>query len=79
MTLQEALTHADDMTTADRWSAFTSCGLHNIRALPRTSTGRDDGPPYVCPTCWTVFGAGSFRIWNPPVRPRQDHHPRVQA
>jgi hypothetical protein len=70
MTLHEALAHADAMTTADRWTAMTSCGLHHMRALSRTTTDRSDGPPYVCLTCWTVFGAGSCRIWNPAVRPR---------
>jgi predicted RNA-binding Zn-ribbon protein involved in translation (DUF1610 family) len=77
MTLDEALAHADAMTTGSRWAAFTACGLHTIRDLPRTSTAREDGPPYVCPACWTVFGAGSFRIWNPPTRPRGADHPRL--
>ena len=79
MTLHEALAHADAMTTADRWTAVTSCGLHDIRALSRTTTDRKDGPPYVCLTCWTVFGAGSCRIWNPAVRPRATPHPHVET
>jgi hypothetical protein len=70
MTLHEALAQADAMTTEDRWTAVTSCGLHQMRVLSRTTTDRTDGPPYVCPVCWTVFGAGSCRIWNPAVRPR---------
>jgi hypothetical protein len=70
MTLHEALARADEMTIADRWTAFAACGVHDIRALPRTTTGRNDGPPYFCLACCTVFGAGSFRVWNPPARPR---------
>jgi hypothetical protein len=74
MTLHEALAHADAMTPADRWTAVTACGPHQMRALSRTTTDRTDGPPYVCPACWTVFGAGSCRIWNPAVRPRAHRH-----
>jgi hypothetical protein len=79
MTLDEALAHADAMTTADRWTAVTACGLHHLQTLARTTTARQDGSPYVCLLCWTVFGAGSCRVWNPPVRPRATHHPRVEA
>jgi hypothetical protein len=74
MTLDEVLNSASAMTAADRWALFTACGRHDVRALPRTTTSREDGPPYFCRSCWTAFGAGSFRMWNPPVRPRLDHH-----
>jgi hypothetical protein len=70
MTLTEVLDRASAIAEAERWTLFTACGLHDVRALPRTTTSREDGPPYFCRSCWTAFGAGSFRMWNPPVRPR---------
>jgi hypothetical protein len=48
MTLHEAFAHADAMTTADRWTAMTACGLHNMRALSRTTIDRNDGRPSAC-------------------------------
>jgi predicted RNA-binding Zn-ribbon protein involved in translation (DUF1610 family) len=72
MTLNEVFIHAGNMTETERWTLFTACGPHDVRALPRTTTCRQDGPQYYCRSCWTVFGAGSFRIWNPPVRPQID-------
>jgi hypothetical protein len=73
MTLDEVLNSASAMTAADRWTLFTACGPHDVRALPRTTTSREDGPAYFCRSCWTVFGGGRFRMWNPPVRPRLAH------
>ena len=72
MTLNEVTALAAGMTAADRWALFTACGPHDVRNLPRTTTSREGGPQYYCRSCYTIFGGGTFRMWNPPVRPRAE-------
>ncbi len=54
-----------EMNPVDRRKLAEICGIHDIGALPRTSTGGNPGPPYDCPVCYTVFGPASLRAWNP--------------
>jgi hypothetical protein len=65
MTLHEVLERAAEMNPEDRAKLVTICGTHDMRTLPRVSTGGDPGPPLYCPTCLTVFSPKSFRPWNP--------------
>ena len=50
MTLDEVLSSANQMTVADRWARFTACGPHDVRALPRTTTSREDASAARHPT-----------------------------
>jgi hypothetical protein len=70
MTLHEVLERAAEMEQSWRWQTFvTVCGgTHDVRTLPRTTTGGNPGPPYYCPICFTVYSAASFRMWNQPAR-----------
>ena len=65
MTLHEVLERAAEMNALDRRKLVEMCGIHDIAALPRTSTGVNPGPPYFCPLLH-VFSPSSLRAWNPP-------------